>query len=127
MLTLGPFYRGDDHCFRVKIVVRDSQDVVDIRGWVFSSSLKLSSELPDQPELDDDGYRQVLKVVTVAPDNKDSEEGIAYILFPHEKTMSLIPTLYDVDIQVRYDNVIQTLLVGRIEILSDVTRDIDHE
>ena len=121
MTELQPFFRGDDHALEVIVRVRDSEDAQDITGWLFTSSLKLSSELPDQPELDEQGNRQVLQVVKEAEDNDDSRNGRIYLLYPSEQTAQLIPTRYEMDIQCERNDITQTLIKARIEVLADVS------
>ncbi len=123
-VELQPFYRGDDHALQVTVRVQDDTDPLDITGWLFTITLKLSSEMPDAPQLDEQGNRQVLQVRKTAPDNADSQIGIIELLLPHDQTVDLLPVRYQVDIQVEYDRIVQTLVMGRITVLSDVTHDI---
>ncbi len=121
MTELQPFYRGDDHALELIVRVKGSDDAVDITGWVFTSTLKLSSEIPDQPELDEQGNRQVLQIITTAQDVDDSKNGRIYMIYPSEKTRQLIPTSYEIDVQVDRNSVIQTLVKAKIEVLADVS------
>lgn len=121
MTELQPFYRGDDHALEVLVRVKSTKEPVDITGWVFTSTLKLSSELPDQPELDEQGNRQVLQVSTVAGDTEDSKNGRVYLVYPSDQTRQLVPTTYEMDIQSERNNITQTLIKSRIPVLSDVS------
>lgn len=121
MTELQPFYRGDDHALQVTVKMKGVDDPVDITGWTFTSTMKLSSELPDQPQLDDDGHRVVLQIKTDAEDNEDSKAGRIDLLYPSAQTGQLIPTKYDIDIQVSRNNIIQTLVKAKIQVLSDVS------
>ena len=123
MNQLRPFYRGDDHALKVTVREKGKESGLDITGWVFTSTLKLSSELPDEPELDDQGNRQVLKTVTTAPDDPDSRIGVFYLMFRSEGTKDLIPTNYELDVQSEHNDVVKTLFKGRIQVLSDVTHE----
>ncbi len=124
MTELPGFYRGDDHCFEVLVKVKDTDQPVDITGWLFTSTMKLSSELPDQPELDDQGNRQVLQVSTLASDGPDSKEGRVFIIYPHVKTAELLATNYQMDIQSNRAGVVQTLIKGVIPVMADVTHEV---
>lgn len=123
MIQLNPFYRGDDFALEVKLRTKSAGEPVDISGWFLVSTLKLSSELPDNPQLDDDNNRQVLQVFTRVPANEDAQNGIAHLLFGHEQTAQLIPTTYQIDIQAEIGDSVTTLMKGKIRVLSDVTRD----
>ena len=121
MTQLAAFYRGDDHALELVVRIKDEDEPVDVTGWVFTSTLKLSSEMPDQPEFDDDGNRQVLQIQTTAEDVEDSKEGIVFLHYPASMTKDLIPTTYEIDIQVQYSGVTQTLIKGQIPVLPDVS------
>lgn len=120
-VMLKGFYRGDDHAFELVVGIKDEDEPVDITGWQFVSTMKLSSELPDTPEFDDNGNRQVLQVQTEAEDVDDSKQGIVFLHYPKAMTRDLIPTLYEIDIQVTYSGVTQTLIKGQIPVLPDVS------
>ena len=120
---LQPFYRGDDFALEVILKTRATGQPVDITGWVLTSTMKLSSEIPDFPQLDDTGQRQVLQVMRKVPDDSEAKNGIAHLLFPHEETEELIPTTYQMDIQAEFGDSVTTLMKGKIQVLSDVTHD----
>ena len=122
-IQLQPFYRGDDFALEVSLKNKTSQDPVDITGWVLTSTMKLSSELPDTAQLDDNGHRQVLQVIKKVPAGDDASNGIAKLLFPHDQTAELIPTTYQLDIQAEVSDSVTTLVKGKIKVLADVTRD----
>ena len=126
-VELPSFYRGDDHATQITVRVKDSQDPVDISGWLFTLSLKLSTELPDQPELDADGHRQVLQVRKLAPADEDSQAGRIVLVLPHSQTRQLIPTIYQQDIQISHQHTIRTLISGHTQVLPDVTHTIDTQ
>lgn len=128
MNELASFYRGDDHAIQITVRVKDNQDPVDISGWLFTLTMKLSSELPDEPELDDQGNRQVLQVRKQAPSgDDDSQAGRIVLVLPHIQTRQLIPTIYQQDIQISHQQTIRTLIAGRIQVLPDVTHSIDTQ
>lgn len=120
---LNPFYRGDDFALEIKVRDKETQSPIDITGWVLVSSLKLSTETPDDPEMHPDGYRQVLRVLKVVTAGAEAEAGTASLLFPHDQTAELLPTRYQIDIQAEHDDTVITLLKSTIEVQADVTRD----
>ena len=121
MTVLAGFYRGDDHALELVVRIKDEDSPLDITGWVFTSTMKLSSEMPDQPEFSDDGSRQVLQIQTEAEDIDDSKQGIVFLHYPARLTRDLIPTTYEIDIQVQYSGVTQTLIKGVIPVFPDVS------
>lgn len=123
VIQLKPFYRGDDFVLEVSLKNKTTQDPVDITGWVITSTMKLSSELPDNPQFDHNENRQVLQVTKKVPDNADAKKGTAKLLFPHDETAQLIPTTYLLDIQAEVSDSVTTLVKAKIKVLSDVTRD----
>ncbi|WP_420588236.1 hypothetical protein [Bacterioplanoides sp.] len=127
LIQLQPFYRGDDHALQVLVKVKDSEEALDITGWEFTSTMKLSSELPDQPALDDQGNRQVLQVVKVADANDDSRAGRIDLLYPAAETRQLLPTSYEMDIQCQRNGITQTLVKATITVLADVSHGDSHD
>ncbi len=123
MSQLAGFYRGDDHALLVRIKEEKTGDPVDVTGWKFISSLKLSSEMPDQPELDDAGNRKVLSVEAIG-DGDEAKIGECTLLFPHDKTSQLIPTTYQIDIQRTYQNSVMTIFRGKVPVLPDISREV---
>ena len=114
MIELPGFYRGDDHTIRLIFTNANDGSAADIAGWELAASLKLSSELPDS-----EGVTSIYR----APDQVSDElKGMAFLNFTHEQTQNLIPTTYQLDVQRTNGGLVQTLLVARIKILSDVTR-----
>lgn len=120
MTELQPFYRGDDLILAMQVRHKDTQQPVDVTGWLFDSSMKLSTELPDYPELDAQGYRKVISTSTLA-EGEEAEKGRVHLLFPSDQTAQLITTGYRVDIQAVVAGAVQTLFDGRIRVLADVT------
>lgn len=122
-VTLSSFYRGDDHMLRVTITGINpdtgEKEAVDITGWRFFCSLKLSTEEPDAnaPVMIDTGELS----------GQDAEQGRVYIHLPSSQTRNLLPTTYWVDIQRVLNGVVTTILVGKIKVLPDVTRSTGDE
>ncbi len=120
MTELQPFYRGDDLALEMTVRDQSTQAPVDVTGWIFDSSMKLSSELPDTPELDKQGHRQVITTTTLA-DGAEAEKGEVRLLFKSTQTAQMLATRYQVDIQAVYYGVVQTLYKNTITVLADVT------
>lgn len=123
MTELPAFYRGDDFALEITVRDKESQSPINIADWVLVSSMKISSELPDDPQMTDDGSRQVLRVVKVVMPGDDATKGRVQLLFPHEQTAELLPIKYQIDIQAEHGDTVMTLLKGTIDVQSDVTRD----
>ena len=106
-------YRGDDYTLRV--VITDSADVpVDITGWSFSSSMKLSVFMEDS--------EAPVSVDVPAVSGIEAEAGVVYVTYPSNQTKNLIPTQYVMDLQRVYNGKVVTVLSGAISVLGDVTR-----
>lgn len=105
-------YRGDD--FTLKVHITDSNGMpVDITGWSFKSTMKLSTELDDT--------EAEVQVDIAAVSGPDAEAGVLYINYPHEQTKNLIPRTYVVDLQRELNGMVTTVFVGEALIKADVT------
>lgn len=113
---MPPFYRGDDYCLRITLRDQSTDTPYPIDGWHFVSSLKLSTEMPDS---------EGLQVTYEAPDNPpESMKGVVLIHYPKDQTNGLLTTTYLMDLQATMDDGIrQTLFVGSVAVLAEVTRD----
>jgi hypothetical protein len=110
---LFEMYRGDD--YTIKLTFTDGAVTpIDITGWVLKASLKLS------PEMADDAAR-VVTVDLTALTGTDAVNGIAYITFPHEQTKDMVSGTYYIDVQKEYLGAVVTVLMGTINVNSDVT------
>ncbi len=121
MTQLQPFYRGDDLTLQACVRHQDTQQPIDVSGWQFDSTMKLSSALPDHPELNEQGYRQVMTTTTLAGGD-EARQGLVSLLFRSTQTAQLLVAGYSVDIQVVIYDAVQTIFDGRIQVLADVTR-----
>ena len=109
---LFEMYRGDDYTLRVEIT--DSNAVaIDITGWSFISSMKLSTEMSDD-------YATV-SVDIPAASGADAEAGIVYVVLPSAQTVNLLPTQYVIDLQLSFNGKVTTVFVGQVSVLGDVT------
>ena len=112
---LFEMYRGDD--FTLRVVITDSADVpVDITGWSFSSSMKLSIYMEDS---------EAEVSVSVPPvSGVEAELGVVYITYPSDQTKNLLPVPYAVDLQRVFNGNVVTVFAGTVNVLGDVTRGI---
>lgn len=120
MMTLPGFYRGDDHALKLEFRNKDTQELIDISGWSFVSTIKLSSEMPDS---------EGIQAIHTVPEGDEvgKLKGVVYLHFFHNQTINLIPADYVMDVQKTVDGNVQTLFTASIPILPDVTRgDIQH-
>ena len=114
IITLAGFYRGDDHHIGLHFQDHDTAEPIDITGWQFVSTLKLSMAMADTGNL---------QVRYTVPEGIDvSLKGTAILRFPHQLTCQLLPVTYWIDVQVTIDQQVRTLFVGKIPVWSDVTR-----
>lgn len=111
---LSPLVRGDD--WTLKITVTSGNSVVDITGCTYWMTLKLDVDAADPGNLQ----------VTATPASpEDAAAGIVYINAPKESTSLLEPANYNYDIQqVDAQGNVQTLMIGRVKVVRDITRSI---
>ena len=110
---LFEMYRGDDYTLRV--VITDNYDnAVNITGWSFSSSMKLSVFMEDS--------EAPVSVDVPAVSGPEAEAGVVYVTYPSDQTKNLIPTQYTVDLQRMFNGKTVTVFSGVINVLGDVTR-----
>lgn len=109
---LPSLVRGDD--WALKLNITSAGSVVDITGYTFWMTLKSDIDMADPGDLQ----------VTATPLNSsDAEAGIIYIAAPKTKTSLLEPGNYSYDIQ-QVDGLgnVQTLLIGKVRVIKDITR-----
>ena len=112
--TLFEIFRGDD--FTLRIEVTDEQgEVVDIRGWSFKATMKLNTEAPDK----DAPVR--VDIPALSDSDSEAENGVVNLVLPSEQTINLKPTYYFFDLQREFLTTVNTVLVGRVRVRSDVT------
>jgi hypothetical protein len=86
---------------------------VDITGWAFKSTMKLSTELSDdeaEVKVDMDNLSGV-----------SAEAGVVYIEYPSAQTQALLPRTYYVDLQRVLNGKVSTVFVGTVLVKADVT------
>ena len=109
---LFEMYRGDDYSLRV-LITDDNDDAIDITGWSFISSMKLSTELPDEDA--------TVSVDIAAVSGADAVAGIVYVVLPSIQTVNLLPAKYMIDLQRSFNGKVVTVFVGQVNVLGDVT------
>ena len=114
MTELPGFYRGDDHTYLMTFRNRDTQELIDITGWLITSTIKLSSEMPDS--------EGIQSRYLADADTLPSMEGKAVLHFTSDQTRNLIPTRYQIDFQKIESGLTQTLFTGYLTVKADVTR-----
>lgn len=111
---LPTFVRGDD--WTLKLNVTANSAALDITGYTYWLTLKANVDDADPGDL------QVTSTPLLA---EDAQAGIIYITAPKEKTTLLEPGSYNYDIQ-QVDSLgsVQTLLIGKVRVVKDITRSI---
>lgn len=114
---LSALVRGDD--WTLKLVLTSDNSVLDITGFTYWFTLKDNIDEADPGDLQ----------VTATPDETGSpsqaEQGILYIRVPRASTSTLTAKTYYYDVQ-QVDDLgnVQTLLIGKVKVVKDVTRSI---
>jgi hypothetical protein len=111
---LSPLVRGDDWSFKLTVTANGSP--VNITGYLYWFTLK------DNIDESDPGDVQVTANPTI---NGNPTQGIVYINVSKTLTNSLTPKTYYYDVQqVDAAGKVQTLLIGKVKVVKDVTRSI---
>lgn len=111
-LDLEPMYRGDDWAIKVELV-DDDELPLDLNGFVFTLTLKLSEHQADSEA----ALISIGEYKAPDPDTKT-----VYIISSSEQTSLLLPTVYRYDIQADYFGSISTIASGRLRVIGDITR-----
>jgi hypothetical protein len=107
------FYRGDD--YYINVTVADAEgDPIDVTGWSFKSTLKLSYT--------NDDNAAPIRVDLDNVSGLEAEQGKVTIPFTNEQTFNLTPGIYLIDVQAEYGNSVSTIFSGQVEVKPDVTR-----
>lgn len=108
---LNPLVRGDD--WTIKVTITQNNAAVDITGYTFYFTLKSNIDDADPGDLQ----------TTASSTGADALAGIVYINVDAADTDSLTPANYNYDIQQKDDSgQIQTLFIGKVKVVKDVTR-----
>jgi hypothetical protein len=112
---LSPLVRGDD--WTLKLVLTSDSSVLDITGYTFWFTLKSSVDDADP------GALQVTSTPSTATSPTEASQGILYINASKTLTDSLTPGTYNYDVQqIDGSNKVQTLLIGKVKVVKDITR-----
>ena len=112
---LSPLVRGDD--WMLKLVLTSENAVLDITGYSYTFTLK------DNIDDADPGAVQVPATPSVSTSQTEASQGILYINVPKNLTDSLTAQTYNYDVQQKdTSGDVQTLLIGKVKVVKDVTR-----
>ena len=112
---LSPLVRGDD--WSIKLTLTSGGSALDITGYTFWFTLKDNIDEVDPGDLQ----------VSITPDITGSpslaSQGIVFITATSTQTNSITPKTYNYDVQqVDGSGNVQTLLIGKVKVVKDVTR-----
>jgi len=114
---LSPLVRGDD--WTLKLVLTSDSSALNITGYTFWFTLKESVDDADP------GALQVTSTPDVSTSPTEASQGIIYIKASKSLTNSLAAKTYNYDVQqVDSSGNIQTLLIGKVKVVKDITRSI---
>ena len=114
---LSPLVRGDD--WTLKLVLTSDNSVLDITGYTFWFTLKANVDDADP------GALQVTATPDTSGNPSEASQGILYIRAPRNLTDSLQTQNYNYDVQqVDDEGNVQTLLIGKVKVVKDITRSI---
>lgn len=115
--NLANLVRGDD--WIIKIVVSSDGNPLDITGFTYWFTLKLNVDDADP------GALQISFNPDTATSPTEASQGILYIKVNKSLTDSIDAATYNYDLQ-QVDNAgtVQTLLIGKVKVVKDITRSI---
>ena len=114
---LSPLVRGDD--WTIKLTLSDSGSPLNITGYTYWFTLK------DSIDDADPGALQVSITPSVSGSPTEASQGIVYITAAKALTDTVTPATYNYDVQqVDGTGKVQTLLIGKVKVVKDVTRSI---
>jgi len=112
---LSPLVRGDD--WTLKLVLTSNSSVLDITGYTFWFTLKENIDDADP------GALQVTATPDISTSPTEASQGIIFIKASKTLTNSLTPKTYNYDVQqIDGDGNVQTLLIGKVKVVKDITR-----
>ena len=111
--TLFELFRGDDYALRV-VITDDTDTPIDITGWSFKATMKISTELPDD--------QAPVRVDIPAVSGPDAVAGVVYVELPADQTRNLLPAPYFFDLQREFNGKVVTVFAGKVSVRPDVTR-----
>ena len=109
---LDPLVRGDD--WSLKLTITSSGNAVDINGYTYYWTLK---------ENVDDSDSAAAVQVTISPTGASASAGEVTLTASAATTTQITPQTYNYDVQqVNDSGVVQTLLLGKVKVVKDITR-----
>jgi hypothetical protein len=114
---LSNLVRGDD--WTIKLVVKSSGTALNITGYTYWFTLKSNVDDVDPGDL------QVSVTPDISTSPTEASQGIIYIRASKTLTNSLTPGTFNYDVQqVDTAGNVQTLLIGKVKVVKDITRSI---
>jgi hypothetical protein len=114
---LSPLVRGDD--WTIKLTLSDSGSALNITGFTYWFTLK------DNIDDADPGALQVSITPDISTSPTEASQGIVYITASKTATELVTPGTFNYDVQqVDGSGKVQTLLIGKVKVVKDVTRSI---
>jgi len=112
---LDPLVRGDD--WTIKLVLKSGSSPLDITGYSYKFTLKANIDDADP------GALQLSATPSVLDSPTEASQGILYITATDTQTDPLEARTYNYDVQQKDSTgKIQTLLIGKVKVVKDVTR-----
>ena len=112
---LDPLDRGDD--WTIKLVLKSGSSPLDITGYSYKFTLKANIDDADP------GALQLSATPSVLDSPTEASQGILYITATDTQTDPLEARTYNYDVQQKDSTgKIQTLLIGKVKVVKDVTR-----
>lgn len=112
---LSPLVRGDD--WTLKLVLTSGNSVLDITGYTYWFTLKENVDDADP------GALQVTATPDISTSPTEASQGIIYIKASRTETNTLSAKTYNYDVQQVDDSGnVQTLLIGKVKVVKDITR-----
>jgi len=113
---LSPLVRGDD--WTIKLVLTSNGSVLDITGNTYWLTLKENVD-----DLDTSAAIQVTATPDTSTSPTEASQGIIYIKASRTVTNSISAKTYNYDVQqVDSSGNVQTLLLGKVKVVKDITR-----
>ena len=112
---LSPLVRGDD--WTIKLTLTSDGSALNITGNTYWLTLKENIDDADP------GALQVTATPDVSTSPTEASQGIIYIKASRTDTNTLTAKTYNYDVQqVDSSGNVQTLLIGKVKVVKDITR-----
>lgn len=112
---LSPLVRGDD--WTIKLVLTSDGSALNITGNTYWLTLKENIDDVDP------GALQVTATPDISTSPTEASQGIIYIKASRTDTNTLVAKTYNYDVQqVDSSGNVQTLLIGKVKVVKDITR-----